>query len=317
MTIRFRNISRLIIVGAVMIGAETRAQQDADAVEIDVLPVQGNVYLIAGAGTNVTMQLGDEGVVLVDTQSAQLSEPILAAIRAVTDKPIRAVINTHVHPDHVGGNAFFITNSGRNVEMGWPRTVGSELPTISIHAHENVLLRASIEDLPADQWPTKTYFTPDTELYMNGEGLRLIHVPAAHTDGDTIVHFRGSDVIAAGGVYSNTGFPVIDRGRGGSIDGIVEGLNELLRIVISRGYNEGGTYVVPGHGRIADEADVAEYRDMVLIVRERIERLVEEGNDLQQVLETQPTLEYDPRYDTASWTAEQFVEAVYSDLAGE
>ena len=308
---------RLTILSLALIGTKAVAQQDFDAVEVNVLPVQGNVYMIVGAGGNIAMQLGDEGVVLVDTQFAQVSERVLAAIRAMTSKPILAVINTHVHPDHVGGNAFFVANSGRNVTMGFPRTVGSELPTMPIHAHENVLLRASAEQIPENQWPTNTYFTQDKELYMNGEGLRLIHVPAAHTDGDTIVHFRGSDVIAAGDVYSNMGFPVIDRARGGSIDGIIEGLGRLLHMIISRGYNQGGTYVVPGHGRIADEADVVEYRDMVVIIRDRIQRMVDDGMSLRQVLAAEPTLDYDRRYGSVFWTTEQFVEAVYLDLGGE
>lgn len=311
------SLHRFLFLSFFLFCTEVVAQQDWDAVEIDVLPVQGNVYMIVGAGGNIAMQVGDEGVVLVDTQFAQVSERILAAIRAMTSKPILAVINTHVHPDHVGGNAYFANNSGRNVEMGWPRTVGTEVPTIPVHAHENVLLRASTEDLPADQWPTDTYFTADKELYMNGEGLRLIHQPAAHTDGDTIVHFRASDVIAAGDVYSNTGFPVVDRARGGSINGIIDALSQLLHIIISRGYNEGGTYVVPGHGRIADEADVVEYRDMVVIIRDRIQRMVDEGMSLEEVIEAEPTFEYDPRYGSGFWTTEQFVEAVYRDLAGE
>lgn len=303
-----------------LMGAEASAQQDFDAVDVYTLPVQGNVYMIVGAGGNIAMQVGDDGVLLVDTQFAQVSEKVHAAIRTVTSKPILAVINTHVHPDHVGGNAYFRNNVAQDPVFGQFRQLFARERQLAIYAHENVMSSATEPEptgISSELWPTITYFTPDNELYANGEGIRLIHQPAAHTDGDSFVHFRGSDVIAAGDVYSNVGYPVIDRARGGTINGTIVALRNLLDLIISRKNSEGGTMVVPGHGRIADEADVVEYRDMVVIIRDRIQRMVDEGMSLEQVLAAEPTLEYDGRYGSGFWSTEKFVEELYLDLGGD
>ena len=303
-----------------LMGAEASAQQDFDAVDVYTLPVQGNVYMIVGAGGNIAMQVGDDGVLLVDTQFAQVSEKVHAAIRTVTSKPILAVINTHVHPDHVGGNAYFRNNVAQDPVFGQFRQLFARERQLAIYAHENVMSSATEPEptgISSELWPTITYFTPDNELYANGEGIRLIHQPAAHTDGDSFVHFRGSDVIAAGDVYSNVGYPVIDRARGGTINGTIIALRNLLDLIISRKNSEGGTMVVPGHGRIADEADVVEYRDMVVIIRDRIQRMVDEGMSLEQVLAAEPTLEYDGRYGSGFWSTEKFVEELYLDLGGD
>ena len=296
------------------------AQPNFNAVEIDVVPVRGNVYMLVGAGGNITAQVGDDGVLMVDTQYAELGERLLAAVRTLSDLPIKWVVNTHVHGDHVGGNAYFYANSGLPGAGGPGTGVTSASYDQRIVAHENVLLRMSEPEpagVPAELWPNDTYFVGDKELHFNGEGIRLIHHPAAHTDGDTLVHFRATDVVAAGDVYNNLLFPVIDRTRGGSIEGIVAGLENLLHIVISKSHGEGGTLVVPGHGRIADEADLVEYRDMVVIVRDRIARMADQGMSLEQVQAARPALEYEPRYgggEGGFWTTESFVEAVYRDL---
>jgi glyoxylase-like metal-dependent hydrolase (beta-lactamase superfamily II) len=166
-------------------------------------------------------------------------------------------------------------------------------------------------------WPTVTFFTPQKDLYLNEQAVQVMHQPAAHTDGDSLVFFRRSDVVCAGDIFDKTRYPVIDRAKGGSITGIIDALNQLLDLTVSGQYEEGGTMVIPGHGRIADEADVVDYRDMVTVIRDRIQDLVKKGRTLAQVQAAKPTMEYDPIYGatTGSWTTEMFVEAIYRDLA--
>jgi len=159
---------------------------------------------------------------------------------------------------------------------------------------------------------SETFFTADKEIYFNNEAIQLLYQPGAHTDGDVVVFFRKSDVIAAGDVFITTGYPVIDRARGGSIQGFIDGLNRIIDVAIPKDKEEGGTYVVPGHGRLADEADVVEYRDMATIVRDRIQDLIRRGLNLDAVKAARPTLDYDGRYGDP----DRFVEAIYSDLSG-
>jgi cyclase len=284
-----------------------------------VLPVQGNVYmLVGGGGGNITVQAGDEGVLLVDTSVEQLSDNVLKAIRSVSTKPIRYIINTHVHADHVGGNAP-IAKQGAMIEGG---NMGQPYRGAAILAHENVLHRMSAPTgqqapFPSEAWPTDTYFTKKKELFFNGEAILMLHQPSAHTDGDSIVFFRRSDVLSAGDLFVTTTYPVIDLERGGTIQGVIAALNNILDIAIPKDKQEGGTYVIPGHGRLSDEADVLEYRDMLTIIRDRIQDLVKKGSTLEQVKAAQPTLDYDGRYGATagSWTTAKFIEAVYRTLA--
>ena len=306
----------LTILGTV--GAATQTQNLAK-VEVHVLHVQGNVYMLAGAGGNITVQIGDDGVLLVDTSYEQMSPKVVAAIRTLSNKPIRYIINTHVHEDHIGGNApiakLGATIAGGNMGLG--ANTGA-----AIIAHENVLNRMSAPTgqqatSPSAAWPTDTYFTKKKELFFNGEAIEIIHQPSAHTDGDSIIFFRRSDVVSAGDLFLTTAFPVIDLQRGGNIHGIVEALNHILDITIPKDKQEGGTYVIPGHGRLCDEADVLEYRDMVTIVRDRIQDMVTRGMTLEQVKAARPTLDYDGRYGakTGSWTTDMFIDAVYRNLS--
>ena len=294
--------------------------QAANSAEVHVLHVQGHVYMLVSPGGNVALQIGDDGVLLVDTSVAQASDKVLAAIRTLTDKPIRYIVNTHAHPDHTGGNEN-IAKAGATIGGG---TIGAAFTPsgASILAHEQVLTRMSAPTgqkapTPTEAWPTNTFFGPRKELFFNDEAIEILHQPAAHTDGDSLVFFRRSDVVSTGDVFVTTTYPVIDARWGGSIQGIIDALNRVLEITIPKHEQEGGTYVIPGHGRLCDEADVVEYRDMVTIVRDRVQDMVKRGLTLEQVKAARPTLEYDGRYGatTGAWTTDMFVEAVYRNLS--
>jgi len=275
---------------------------------IDTLHVQGNVYLLAGAGSNVAVQIGDDGILVVDPGVRGMGDEVLAAIRALSpDKPIRWIVNTHAHEDHTGGNET-ISQAGITVNGNPAAIVG----------HENVLARMSLEDRPVTEWPLNSFFESQRDFYFNGEAVFLYHVPWAHTDGDIMVHFRGSDVLVTGDLFVTTHFPVIDLEYGGGVNGFIEGLNLALDIMVPAWLQEGGTYAIPGHGRIGDEADVISYRDMILFVRDRVEHMMDEGMTLREILAARPSLDYDLRYsdERIPWTSDMFVEAVYRSLEG-
>ena len=291
----------------------------ANGAEIHVLPVQGNVYMLVGPGGNVTVQVGHEGVLIVDSMREESAEQLLGVIRQLSDKPIRYLISTHAHGDHVGGNAT-LAQAGSNIAGG--NVLGAIVDageTAKIIAHENLLIAMSTADtpLPFEAWPTDTYFTGRKEVFFNGEAVQVLHQPAAHTDGDSIVFFRRSDVISTGDIFLTTRYPYIDRENGGTYQGIIDALNRIIDLTVPADRQEGGTMVIPGHGRLCDEADVVEYRDMLTIIRDRIRYLVEEGASLQQVLDARPTLDYDARYgaDSGFWTTEQFVTAIHEEMS--
>jgi cyclase len=285
---------------------------------LEVLPAQGNVFMIAGPGGNTTVQIGHEAVIVVDTQAAAVSDALLAEIAQLSAKPIRHIINTSADAEHTGGNEA-VSRAGtyvRLIDSFDPRGQRSEA---GIVAHVNVLARMSAptgEEAPAAAWPSDTYFTEEWALFVNGEALQLIHVPEAHTDGDTMVFFRRSDVISTGDIYNTSRYPRFDAEKGGSLAGVIEGLNRILDIAIAGENQEGGTVVVPGHGRLSDETEVANYRDMVTIVRDRVAAMIGAGMTLEQVQAAKPTSDYDGIYDEPNgWTASMFVAAVYRDLA--
>jgi glyoxylase-like metal-dependent hydrolase (beta-lactamase superfamily II) len=273
--------------------------------EIDTFHVQGNVYMLVGAGANIAVQTGDEGVLVVDTGRADMRDAVLAAMRRLSDKPIRWIINTHAHADHTGGNET-ISQAGVTVNGN----------SAAIIAHEQVLARMSAAGRSVTELPLSTFFEERRDFFFNGEAIFLHHIPGAHTDGDILVHFRGSDVLVAGDIFGTTQYPVIDLEAGGGVNGFLVGLNAMLDITVPKYLQEGGTYVIPGHGRVADEADVLEYRDMVLIIRDRVRDMREKNMPLDQVLAAQPSLDYDPRYgaERGAWTTAMFVAAVYRTL---
>jgi cyclase len=279
--------------------------------EVHVVPVQGNVYMLVGAGGNIAVQIGDEGVLLVDTGTAQMSQKVLAAIKKLSDKPLRYIVNTHFHPDHTGGN-LTIGKAGSTTRGG----------ATEIIAHENVLNRMSApagkqSPTPTEAWPTDTFFPEEKDFFFNEEAVMLYHDGAAHTDGDSIVFFRRSDVVVTGDIFITTGYPVIDSQNGGSVYGIINGLNRILDLTVPKHEQEGGTYVIPGQGHLCDESEVLEYRDMVVIIKERIEDMVKRGMTIDQVKAAKPTLDYDLHYGAESgpWTTALFIETVYRDVS--
>jgi glyoxylase-like metal-dependent hydrolase (beta-lactamase superfamily II) len=302
-------------------GASTTAEAAAD---VKSLHVQGNVWMLVGGGVNAAVQIGDEGVLVVDTMTEPLAGKMLAEIRRLAgDKPIRYVVNTHVHQDHTGGNEK-IAGAGQSIVAGnFAGQVGQDAANVAaIIAHENVLNRMSAPvgsqaPRPFKAWPTDTFFVDDKDLYFNGEGVELVHVPAAHTDGDVMVWFRKSDVVVAGDLFITTTFPVIDRLLGGNLNGVIAGLNRIIDITIPRDKQEAGTYVIPGHGRLTDEADVVDYRDMVTIIRDRLQDAIKRRMTLDQVKAARLLRDYEGRYGAASgpWTTDAFIEAAYASLS--
>jgi glyoxylase-like metal-dependent hydrolase (beta-lactamase superfamily II) len=293
-----------------------------------VLPVRSNFFMIVGAGGNVGVQVGDDGVVVVDAGSAASAAAVLAAIKKITPQPIRYIIDTGPDVDHVGGNDV-LSKAGNQFYPG-TRNAGSRPDAVrsvaAIVAAEGVLRHmttaASTAARPLVGAPTESFHYAKKFLYLNDEAIEVLHQPAAHTDSDAFVFFRRSDVVAAGDVIDTRRFPVIDVERGGSINGMIAALNRLSEIavasvpIVSR---EAGTIVIPGHGRLYDQFDVIEYRDMVTIIRDRVRDLVSAGRSLEQVKAARPALGYEGRYGNmgGDWTTERFVEAVYRSLMKE
>jgi cyclase len=327
------------------------AQQNPED-DFQTLHVRGPIYMIAGAGGNITVSVGLDGVLLVDSGSAAMTDKVIAELRRLQrevglryeesltfgaetrstleseratpapPKPIRFIINTSDDPDHYGGNDK-IAKLGRTITGG---NVAGDLRSVvesaAIYSHENAQLRMAGADggpaLPTALWPTDTYHNEYYKLssYFNGEGIQLMAAPAAHTDGDTWVWFRGSDVIATGDVFNLDTYPVIDVKRGGSINGVLNALNALLDYSFAEVRSEGGTMIIPGHGRLGDMSDVGYYRDLLTIIRDRVQDMIKKGMTLEQVKAAKPTLDYDPRYGakTGPWTTDMFIEAVYTSL---
>jgi len=290
--------------------------KNPDTGRLEVLHVQGNVHLLAGGGANVAVQVGPSGAIMVDSKSGSMTEQMLAEIRklSVANKPVRYILNTGADTDHVGGNESLTKVLGSAYNWTIINTPGASQTAVQIIAHDNVLGRMS--DRPTSGWPTETFVGNEKEVYFNGEPVFMYHVPSAHTDGDSIVFFRHSDVVVTGDIFRTDSYPVINLQKGGSIQGVLDGLNLVLDLAVPEHHEEAGTFIVPGHGRICDEFDVLEYRDMVTIVRDRVLALIKKGMTLEQVKAARPTLDYDSRYGatTGSWTTDMFVEAVFKSL---
>ncbi len=331
--------------------AQQRAAQRGESQpELHWWPVRDNIWMLVGAGTNIAASVGPDGVLLVNAGNAGASERVLAAIKDLQaqlnafgfldvmrpqrggaetrsrfpvnthapPKPVRYIINTSSLPHSIGANeaiaASGVTYTGGNVAG----TIGDSSEGAAVLAHENVLNRMVSLDLPFGALPTETYFTRDYKVstFFNEEGVQIVHVPNAATDGDSFVFFRGADVIAAGDLFNMDSFPIIDVEAGGSIDGVLAGLNAILKLAIPEFRTEGGTMVIPGHGRLSDSADVGYYRDMLTIIRDQVQALIDEGLTLEQIIEKRPAFGYEARFgkDTGAWTTAMFIEAVYRSL---
>ena len=318
----------LVSVGAICAGV-AHAQPSPESDGFEVLELRPNVFMIAGAGGNIAVQVGELGAVVVDTGSTPMAGRVLAEIKKLAKLPVRYIIDTSADPDHVGGNealaktglSLIPTGGGIGAAVGNAVANGGGA---GILATENVLARMSsptgtVSPYPTAAWPSDTFSDDEKDTFLNGEGIQIFFQRAAHTDGDSMVFFRRSDVVVAGEILNLDHFPVIDLAKGGSIQGEIDGLNHIIDLTIPElpmVWQEGGTLVIPGHGRICDEADVVEYRDMITIIRDVIASMIEKKMTLDQIQAADPAKEYRPRYgaDSGPWTTRMFVEAVYKSL---
>jgi cyclase len=309
MTILFPNWRRLAWLAAAVVVCALRFSAAPQA-GVEVLEVRPSFFVIAGAGGNVGVQVGDDGIVVVDSGAASNTAAVLAAIRKISSKPIRYIINTGPDADHVGGN-LALSKAGERFFSGGRNGANTEVPIVAV---EGVL--RLVADLPESTWPSEVFHSPRKYMYLNGEAIEVLSQPAAHTEGDSFVFFRRSDVVLAGDVLDTRQFPVIDVARGGSIQGELAALNRLAELaipsvpVVTR---EAGTIVVPGHGRLCDHYDVVEYRDMLTIITDRVRDLLKAGRSLAEVQAAQPAKGYVGRYGNP----ERFIEAVYQSLSKE
>jgi cyclase len=301
-----------------------RPQVQAAAPTVRVLEVRPNVYMLACAGTNVTVQIGEHGVLLVDAPPPEVAPQAFAEIAKLTPEPIRYVVSTSDTREHITGNEAVASlgqvpgNASRQSAAANPVLLGSA-QGMTILAHENVLNRLSratgAAAVPRSMLPTSEYYQPTKDFSFNGEPVIVYHMPNAHTDGDSVVLLRSSDVISTGDVFTPDRYPSIDRARGGSVQGVIDALNAILAMTVPEAFQEGGTKVIPGHGRLSEEIDVVEYRDMVVIVTDRVRDLIAKGLTLDQVQAARPTLDYDLEYPSRAVTPSMFVAAVYASLA--
>jgi glyoxylase-like metal-dependent hydrolase (beta-lactamase superfamily II) len=283
--------------------------------QLEIVKVQGNVWMIGGGGANIAVQVGEQGILLVDSGAGGVTDKVIAAIRSISTQPIRYLINTSVAPQHVGGNAEIAALPGGST------TGATRGAAVTVMAQENVYNRMSQPvnggdaAFPVVAWPSDGYFSPRRGMIFNGEAIDIIHMPNAFSDGDSAVYFRGSNVLVTGDIFTTTNLPMVNHDLGGTYAGVLTALNAMLDIAVPDDLMEGGTYIIPGHGRICDEADLVEYRDMVYEVRDRLAKMVgTEKMTLAQVKAARPVIGWEGRYSQPGWTTDMFIEAVYPEF---
>jgi cyclase len=313
-----------VALGVAVCGALSAMAAEPEDGGLDVVKVRKSFYMIAGAGGNIGAQIGSDGVVLVNSGAAAASDQVLVALKKLTDLPIRYIINVDAGADFVGGNEklsragyTIFTNALGNLAALQAMTGGGA----SILSHDSVLRRMATAKpaYSSSAQPNEAFFTPRKAIRMNDEGIEILYQPAAHSNADSFAMFRSSDVVVTGDVMDTTRFPVIDLANGGSIQGEIDALNRLIDLTIAPTpfiYKDVGTYVIPGHGRLCEQMEVVDYRDMVVLIRDVVADLIRQGKTLDQITVARPALPYETRYgsQTGSWTTNAFIEAVYKSL---
>jgi glyoxylase-like metal-dependent hydrolase (beta-lactamase superfamily II) len=308
---------------------------------VEAVHVSRNIYLLGGAGGNITLSLGGDGMVMVNSGASAASEQVIAAIgqlnqtfhsapapvynsarmeadtwqaqHSYAPAAVRFIINTNIEPEYTSGNSKIVES-----KLWHPIGIGGDQGSSEyILAQENVLRRMEeMKDIPPNGLPTNTYFSDRYRIhrFINGEGIEVIHMPNAHSDGDSIVWFRGSDVISTGAIFNSDVYPEIDVDHGGSIQGVINALIRITDMMIPEYMSQGGTLVVPGRGHICDIADVGYYRDMLIVIRDRVKDMIKKGMTLAQVKAAKPTMDYDPLFGREPGATSKLVEAVYRSL---
>ena len=306
---RFLCLASAVLAAGVFVSAQNTPATPA----LELLHVQGNVSMLAGAGGNIAVQIGKDGVLLVDSGTAAMTNQVLQTIRTESRSQVTYIINTNDRADHLGGNANF-------ARMGRPLAIARAAQArVFIVSFNSILDRLSEPNaktsVPAEGWPNDVYSGAQKNLSFNDDAVQIFH-QAATTDGDSIVLFRRADVIATGDIFDPTEYPIIDVKNGGSLQGVLEGLNRLRVMAVPADHMENGTMIIPGHGRVSDVADLDIYHQMVTIVRDRLQDMIKRGMTLEQVKAAKPTRDYDPIYghDTGPWTTDMFIEAAYRSL---
>ncbi|WP_176256757.1 MBL fold metallo-hydrolase [Derxia lacustris] len=292
---------RRIALAVALVAGSASAQQapDFSKVEIKTTKLADDFYVLEGQGGAISVLTGPDGVLLVDSQFAPLTDKLVAAIRRLSDKPIRFLVNTHVHGDHTGGNENF-------AKLG--ATLLSRDQLRERLAHPNPAADGTPgKPAPAQALPAITYDGPVT-LHLNGEDVRLLPVRSAHTDGDTLVQFANHDVLAVGDYFRTVGYPVVDLNNGGSLRGLLDGLGATI------GRAGPATRIIPGHGPITDRAGLIAQRDLLLAVRDKVAPLVAQGKTVEEVIAARPTADFDAQVAQSAQTSERFIKWLYAEL---
>ena len=300
--LRARTVARYAIL-ALLLNNTPALAQDLEDTEFDVIPVADGLYMLKGAGGNIAVSAGEDGVFLIDDEYPQLTEKLRAAVASISEQPIKFVFNTHWHGDHTGGNEALAE--------------GGAL----IFAHDNSRKRMTMENSleafgyvakpsPEGALPVVT-FDRSITFHRNGLEIHAFHVESAHTDGDAVVFFRGANVVHTGDIFQPHAYPFIDLGTGGSMDGIIHGIDRLLTMI------DRDTKVIPGHGRLSNAKDVRRYRNMLVAVRARVAAEIRAGKTPEEVIAAKPTAAFDPEWGQGYINGELLTKILYDDLSDD